>query len=282
MLKRRRARAAILFAFLLGVGFTACSGAAHAAGVADAPQSASDVAAISAGQLNWPDQSAQPRPVGPFGRVASELARGSLPNMWRSASRKLPLERHILAQCRLGVGKCPAAAERFLAVIDRAADEEGWTRIAEINRAINLDIRPVSDITQYGAADLWPTPLMAFASNAGDCKDYALAKYVALGELGVPAEDLRLVIVRIRGVNEVHAVVAVRFDGRWLILDNRTSELKYDADIADYDPLFVIAGDGVRGMIVPPSEPQTAALVAAKASAKPMLFAGPESFAVVT
>ncbi len=277
MLKRRRARAAFLFALLFGLGLSACPFVAQGAGLAGASD---EVAVASAEPLDWMEQPTQPRLAAPFGRIASELVRGSLPNMWRSASRRLPLERHILMQCRVGVGECPVAAERFLAVINRAADEEGWTRIAEINRAINLDIRPVSDVTQYGVADLWPTPLMAFASNAGDCKDYAIAKYVALSELGVPAEDLRLVIVRIKGLNEVHAVVAVCFESHWLILDNRTSDIRHDADIADYDPLFVIAGDGVRGMALPPPEPQPAA-IAAKASAKPMLFAGPESSAVV-
>jgi hypothetical protein len=120
---------------------------------------------------------------------------------------------------------------------------------------------------------------MEFVSNAGDCKDYALAKYVALRELGFAEADLRLVIVRIRGGDEYHAVVAARFDDRWLVLDNRTSELKYDVDVVNYDPQFVVDGDAVRGMTIP--TPQIAERRTAPAPGRSTLFAGPESFSAV-
>ena len=55
---------------------------------------------------------------------------------------------------------------------------------------------------------------MAFASNAGDCEDYAIAKYVALQEIGIAAADLRLVVVHDEATKQDHAVAAVRYDGR--------------------------------------------------------------------
>lgn len=280
MLKRQCARIAVLFVVALGVSVFADAPAAQARGPIAASSVEADVAIAPADRSDALDQTNLPSGE-PFGRQASEPVGGSLQNLWRSASSKLPRERSILTTCRLSVEKCPAAAVKFLSVINRAAEEDGWTRIAEVNRAINLDIRPVSDITQYGAANLWPTPLMAFASNAGDCKDYAIAKYVALSELGVSADDLRLIIVHIRNSKEDHAIVAVRLDGRWLILDNRTSELRYDTDVADYDPLFVIQGDDVKRLKISPPEMQAAALKATRPPAQAMLFAGPESFAPV-
>jgi hypothetical protein len=45
-----------------------------------------------------------------------------------------------------------------------------------------------------------------------------------------------------------HAVAAVRYDGSWLILDNRTLEMRHDADIAGFEPLFVINSEGVNRM----------------------------------
>jgi predicted transglutaminase-like cysteine proteinase len=132
----------------------------------------------------------------------------------------------------------------------------GWARIAEINRTINLNIRPVDDMTQYGVVDLWATPLMAFASNAGDCEDYAIAKYVALHEIGIADDDLRLVVVHDRAANEDHAVAAVRYDGSWQILDNRTLDIRRDVDIAEFDPLFVIDGKGVKRMTASAPKPQ--------------------------
>ena len=55
---------------------------------------------------------------------------------------------------------------------------------------------------------------------AKDCEDYAIAKYVALREAGVEAADLRFLLVRDRLAGD-HAVLGVRYEGRWLILDNR-------------------------------------------------------------
>jgi predicted transglutaminase-like cysteine proteinase len=279
MLKRWCARTAFLFAIVVCAGSFAGPLAAQATETVGAPQNTNHIVIASAEQPDLLDQQTQPRLTEPFGRLPSELVNGGLQNMWRFASKKLPGERRILMMCRISIERCPPAAAKFLSVINRAADEDGWTRIAEINRAINLDIRPVSDIAQYGVRNLWPTPLMAFTSNAGDCKDYAIAKYVALRELGISDEDIRMIIVHIRGGDEYHAIVAVRHDGRWLILDNRTSELRYDVDIADYDPLFVMDGDNVRGMRIAP--PRNLQLGAATAPVKPMLFAGPESFPVV-
>ena len=273
MLKRQCAGLAVLFVFAIGVGVFADPLIAQAA----TPNTATDSVIAPADRSDVLDQT-QPRSDEPFGRQASEPVGGSLRNLWRSASSKLPRERNILATCRLNVEKCPTDAAKFLSVINQASEETGWTRIAEVNRAINLDISPVNDITQYGTANLWPTPLMAFASNAGDCKDYAIAKYVALSELGVSTDDLRLIIVHLRNSKEDHAIVAVRLDGRWLILDNRTSEMRYDTDVADYDPTFVIQGDDVKRLKLSPPQMRTAEVRATHSPVKAMLFAGPESF----
>jgi predicted transglutaminase-like cysteine proteinase len=56
--------------------------------------------------------------------------------------------------------------------------------------------------------------------GAGDCEDYAIAKFVALQEAGVSADDLRIVILQDDIRKEYHAVVAARLDGNWLMLDN--------------------------------------------------------------
>jgi hypothetical protein len=52
-----------------------------------------------------------------------------------------------------------------------------------------------------------------------------------------------------------HAVAAVRYDGSWLILDNRTLEMRRDADIAGFEPLFVINSEGVKRMTAAAPKP---------------------------
>jgi predicted transglutaminase-like cysteine proteinase len=207
------------------------------------------------------------QPSEPFGAVTSALVKGGLQSKWISVKRRLPRQHDTLTLCRTSAAACPPAAKRFLAILDRAQAREGWVRIAEINRAINLDIRPVDDMTQYGVLDLWATPLTTFASNAGDCEDYAIAKYFALREIGIAEDDLRLLVVRDRRTSEDHAVAAVRYDGRWLILDNRTLDMRQDVDIAEFEALFVIDREGARRMATSAPNPpnRLASVGAAKA-----------------
>lgn len=281
LLQRTRARCAALWVIAVGFGVLASAQLAQASASADLTDPTNNLglpAAVPFDQKDAP--AARPRAEEPFGLREGASVTGSLPAMWRSAARRLPGEHGVLEGCRTDPAKCPAAAARFLALIDRAAGRDGWTRVAEINRAINLDVRPVSDTTLYGAAPLWPTPLMTFSSNAGDCKDYAIAKYVALRELGFSADDLRIVVVYIPATAEYHALTAVRYDAHWSILDNRTSEIRRDADIADYRALFVMDGENVRRMTVPAAT-QNAQSDKPATAPRPTQFAGPESFPVV-
>ena len=117
--------------------------------------------------------------------------------------------------------------------------------IGEINRAINLAIHPMSDLAQFGAVDVWSSPLVTFYRGAGDCEDYAIAKYVALRMAGLPSGDLRIVVLSDVLRDEGHAVAAVRLDGHWLILDNRRMSLIEDVAVRNYRPLFAIDQFGV-------------------------------------
>jgi predicted transglutaminase-like cysteine proteinase len=208
-----------------------------------------------------------PQSSEPFGAVLSAPVTGGLQNKWSMVKKKLPGQHRTLVQCRASATGCPPAAKRFLAVLDRALAREGWARIAEINRAINLNIKPMDDMTQYGVVDLWATPLMTFSSSAGDCEDYAIAKYLALQEIGIAEDDLRLIVVHDRDTKLDHAVAAVRYDGSWLILDNRTLEMRPDVDIAGFEPLFVIDRDGVKRMTGTAPKPANLMVSASPAAA---------------
>jgi len=180
----------------------------------------------------------EPPNRGPFGLAATHT--GGLAERWRILQPVIAVERRMLARCRAEPSLCTPAAEKFAAVVAAGQARSGLARLGEINRAINLAVRPMSDLAQYGVPDLWASPLMTFASGAGDCEDYAIAKYVALLEAGMAADDVRLVVVHNRPAHEDHMVAAARVDGRWLILDNRTMRLIADADIDDLTPLAVL------------------------------------------
>jgi predicted transglutaminase-like cysteine proteinase len=186
------------------------------------------------------------RSTEPFGRSASVLSAGALREKWRGVAGKLDDEAVQLALCDGDRDRCVSpAALRLLAIVDHARARDGRARLGEINRAINLAIRPMSDLAQYGEIDVWSSPLVTFAHGAGDCEDYAIAKFVALRLAGIAPGDLRIVIMRdtIRG--EDHAVAAARLDGHWLTLDNRRMAMVEDAQVRNYRPTFVIDQYGI-------------------------------------
>ena len=183
----------------------------------------------------------------PFGLFASVLSGGGLREKWLGVQRRLDDEMVQLALCEGDRNGCVSpAALQFLAIVDAAKAREGRARLGEINRAINLAIRPMSDLAQYGAIDVWSPPLATLAKGAGDCEDYAIAKFVALRWAGISSDDLRIVIMRDTIQGEDHAVAAARLDGHWLTLDNRRMTMVEDAQVRNYRPTFVIDHDGVR------------------------------------
>jgi predicted transglutaminase-like cysteine proteinase len=101
---------------------------------------------------------------------------------------------------------------------------------------------------RYAVDDFWSAPIAALNAGAGDCKDYAIIKYVALRETGIIPDDLRFVIVRDVKLRTDHAVVAVRLAEEWLILDNRTLIMANAAETRHYDPLFVLDDWGARAV----------------------------------
>jgi len=196
---------------------------------------------ISPGALELIRQSAEP-----FGLFASKLSGGGLREKWLGVERKLDDERVQLALCDGDRARCTSpAALQLLAIVDKARARDGRARLGEINRAINLAIRPMSDMAQHGQIDVWSSPLDTFTTGAGDCEDYAIAKFVALRLAGVSPDDLRIVVMRdtIRG--EDHAVAMARLDDHWLTLDNRRMAMIEDADLRNYRPLFVIDAHSV-------------------------------------
>ena len=193
------------------------------------------------------------RSAEPFGLSAAALSFGGLREKWLGAERKLDDERVQLALCDGDRERCASpAALQLLAIVDVARARQGRARLGEINRAINLAIRPMSDLAQHGAVDVWSTPLVTFASGAGDCEDYAIAKFAALRLAGISPEDLRIVVMRDTISGDDHAVAAARLDGHWLMLDNRRMAMIEDAYVRNYRPTFVIDQHGVMKYADPP------------------------------
>lgn len=188
----------------------------------------------------------------PFGLVVFRAPDGLLWSKWRTVEARMAGESLQLQVCRTDPAACRPAGRALLAMMDQARGAEGLERLRIVNRETNAAIRYVSDYQQHGVADFWSSPLATLASGEGDCEDYAIVKYMLLRQLGIAEADLKLLLVRDNAVRQDHAVLGVRFDGRWLVLDNRRTRLLEGDQLAHFTPLFALDHDGGVGLFAAP------------------------------
>jgi predicted transglutaminase-like cysteine proteinase len=179
-----------------------------------------------------------------FGMETTPVSIGELREKWRRVVATMARDFAVIAQCHTN-GPCPMAAQRLIDLSAEGAGKNGRARVGLINRAANLAISPISDEKQWGVADHWSDPFETLLSYRGDCEDYAIVKYAALLEAGIPAHDVKIVILKNHFPDEYHAVAAARVNDEWLILDNRTHTLVRDTDITRATPVFVLDDKGV-------------------------------------
>jgi predicted transglutaminase-like cysteine proteinase len=97
----------------------------------------------------------------------------------------------------------------------------------------------IEDIDLYGKSDYWATPSEFFA-RGGDCEDFAMAKYVALKQLGVSPSQMRLAIVKDKVKNQMHAILIVYTESGAYVLDNQNSRAVLASQINRYQPIYSI------------------------------------------
>ena len=113
-------------------------------------------------------------------------------------------------ECQQG----PMEEQRMSATPQRLAE------LDNVNRAVNREIAPATDLEVYGQAEYWTIPV-----HRGDCEDYALLKRKRLIARGWPESSLLMTVVRDEK-GEGHAVLTARTLQGDFILDNKIDEVK--------------------------------------------------------
>ncbi len=100
--------------------------------------------------------------------------------------------------------------------------------------------RFVSDAELYGVADYWATPTEFIARDAGDCEDFAIAKYFTLKAMGMDVAKLRITYVKSLTLDQAHMVLAYypTPDAEPLILDNLNRLIKSAGQRRDLRPVY--------------------------------------------
>jgi predicted transglutaminase-like cysteine proteinase len=95
------------------------------------------------------------------------------------------------------------------------------------------------DEENWGQREYWASP-PEFVKKSGDCEDYAIAKYYALRELGVPASSMRIVALMDNIRRLGHAVLVVFHEGDAWVLDNQTKLVLSHSKFSHYVPQFSV------------------------------------------
>ena len=177
--------------------------------------------------------------------LLAALALPGLPTRAWDADRMLVAARRLSPRAVEGV----RALQPVLASA-MALDEDGKLQV--VNQFFNRRILFKDDTEVWGQIDYWASPLETLGQGAGDCEDFAIAKYFSLLAIGVPTVRMRLVYVRAQiggpgGIVQAHMVLAYypTPEAEPLILDNLITDVRPASRRPDLTPVFSFNSDGL-------------------------------------
>ncbi len=174
-----------------------------------------------------------------FADAVPELARGIALPRWEQARLALARDGRRLDACLADAAACDHARHgAWRALVADLRGRPLRARLEAVNRFVNA-VPYASDREVHGMRDFWAGP-WDFLAGAGDCEDYAIAKYATLARLGVPVPDMRILVVEDVRRGLPHAVLAVRTESGVWLLDNQSEELIDAARDDRYDPYYAV------------------------------------------
>lgn len=116
-----------------------------------------------------------------------------------------------------------------------------------VNRFFNRQLHYREDSELWHQPDYWATPVESLIKGAGDCEDYAIAKYFSLWRLGVPSEKLLITYVKALGLNRAHMVLTYYATpaSEPLVLDSLIDVIAPASQRPDLLPVYAFNGEGV-------------------------------------
>lgn len=142
---------------------------------------------------------------------------------------------------------------KWESLLNVAQSQQERQKVVLVNQFFNANTRFEDDIIHWKKNDYWATPLETLGSGAGDCEDFAIAKYQTLLLLGIPTSQLRLIYVKaqIGGLNsrvyQAHMVLGYypTSNAIPLILDSLVTEVASADKRPDLVPVFSFNGEGL-------------------------------------
>lgn len=152
------------------------------------------------------------------------------------------------AEKRYGnLGSAKVRIEQWDQLINSSQTLSESEQLTVVNRFFNRQLRFVDDSINWRQTDYWATPIEALVKGAGDCEDYAIAKYFTLRRLGVPSEKLRITYVKALSYNQAHMVLTYYSSPSAvpLVLDNLIGEIRPASQRKDLLPVYAFNAEGL-------------------------------------
>ncbi|WP_228254773.1 transglutaminase-like cysteine peptidase [Halarcobacter bivalviorum] len=135
-------------------------------------------------------------------------------------------------------------------VIEKAKGQDILYQLKYVNDFFNK-VKYLRDSDHWGQNDYWASPFEFLGTGAGDCEDYAIAKYFTLRQLGVPDEKLRITYVKLkqRGTKYEQAHMVLTYyhkpTSTPIVLDNVNKKLKLASKRPDLTPVYSFNANGL-------------------------------------
>ena len=128
--------------------------------------------------------------------------------------------------------------KQWQALIEDAKNDNEWQKLNRANQFIN-NAYVESDNKLWGKADHWATPLEFIRKNAGDCENFAIAKYFTLKSIEVAETKLVITHAIIKKTRKAHMVLLYReTESSLLVLDKNRRQITLLSQQADLEAIY--------------------------------------------
>jgi predicted transglutaminase-like cysteine proteinase len=181
-------------------------------------------------------------------RLIIVLCAGLLISTTVMTAGNFSLDRELLQKAEKKYGK--GALGRLKAWEDLIRHDNSKSdrdKLEKVNLFFNSRMRFANDTDVWGIEDYWGTPIEFLCKAAGDCEDFAIAKYFTLKALGVDDEKLRITYVKAIQYNIHHMVLTYYSEpeAEPLVLDNLVDSISIGSKRTDLMPIFGFNGSGL-------------------------------------
>ena len=147
----------------------------------------------------------------------------------------------------------PQATKR-VEIWDRIMQESQNKKVLHKLKNVNDFFKKIKykrDLAHWGKNDYWAAPFEFMGTGAGDCEDYAIAKYYSLIKLGIPEHKLRITYVKLlrkrTKYEEAHMVLTYyhKKNSTPIVLDNVNKKLQLASKRKDLKPIYSFNANGL-------------------------------------